>query len=152
MQKLNIFLKEALIKKNTIVKTEFTDEELLGDYNEIQYAYTKAEKLPIAKKYGVNAMKIRDIQIAILDNLRENRKKKKDFTEEDVRNFFKYGIPESYTRLKPYLDEEPKQFVEFLFNYFQEKANNIYKKNYRWSYSDKELIKRYHQIQKYLNK
>ena len=64
MQKLNIFLKEALIKKNTVVKTEFTDEELLSDYNEIKYAYTKAEKLPIAKKYGVNAMRIKDIQIA----------------------------------------------------------------------------------------
>ena len=74
----DIISEKLIINKNLNIKEkEFTDEELRNDYNEVSGAYTKAEKEPFKDKYGVNSNKIRDIQLVILDHLRENRQKKK---------------------------------------------------------------------------
>ena len=79
MRNLNQFIIERLkINKDTKVNHyKFSDEELMKDYDEIAYAYTKAEKMPIAKKYGVTSIRIKDIQQVILTKLRDNRHIKK---------------------------------------------------------------------------
>ena len=84
----DIISEKLIINKNLNIKEkEFTDEELRNDYNEVSGAYTKAEKEPFKDKYGVNSNKFRDIQLVILDHLRENRKKKKDLKIDDLRDY-----------------------------------------------------------------
>jgi len=151
MRNLNQFIVERLkINKDTKVNPyEFSDEELMKDYNEISYAYTKAEKMPIAKKYGITTIRIKDIQQAILIKLRDNRHIKKDFTEDDVRNFFRLDVPERYNRMKEYLDQESTEFIEYLLEHLKEKAKKI---RYPYlSYADKTLLNRIKNIEKYLN-
>ena len=122
-------IKQILIEKLHINKDVkvigFTDEDLRKDYETVRWAYTKKEKMDIGDKYGVTDIRIRPIQIAILDKLRENRNNKKYFTEEDLHDFFKYDIACSvYNKLKVYLDKESKEFIEYLLEYY----NKIYKK------------------------
>lgn len=151
MKNLNTFIIERLklTKDSKIELQTFSDEELMKDYDEITYACTKAEKLPIAKKYGVTTIRIKDIQQAILIKLRDNRHIKKDFTEDDVRNFFRLDVPERYNRMKEYLDQESTEFIEYLLEYLKEKAKKI---RYPYlSYSDKTLLNRIKNIEKYVN-
>ncbi len=150
MKSINNYLSEALIKKDTVLKgyQKFTDEELRYDYNTITYATTKAEKLPIAQKYGVKTIRIKNIQIAILEKLRENRHNKKEFTNDDIKDFFRLDIPERYERMKEYLDKEPIEFIEYLLKYLEGQAKRI---RYPYlSYSDKALVNRISKIKNYL--
>ena len=157
---LNV-IKESLIDEKLKINSntgtyDFTDEEMVNDYNEVHFAYTKAEKKAIADKYGITDLRIRPIEIAILDLLRENRKKKKEFTKEDITNFFRYDIPDTYNKFAKYLDEEPIEFVEFM----KQTQENIIDKNprikkYRYypqalSYADRHQLKMYDNFVKYL--
>ena len=92
----NYIIEKLVINKNIGKVNKFTDEELESDYNTVWHAITKNEKKVIADKYGVNIYKIRDIQIEILNILRENRKNKKEFTPNDSQNFFRYDISVRY--------------------------------------------------------
>ena len=111
---------------------------------------TKNEKKVIADKYGVNIYKIRDIQIEILNILRENRKNKKEFTPNDSQNFFRYDIPDRYDKFKKYLEEESTEFVEWLFERYKNKFSKI-NTTYR-SYADNHVIRVYNNLKRYLNK
>ena len=148
----DIISEKLIINKNIKVKEkEFTDEELRDDYEEVSGAYTKAEKEPFKDKYGVNSNKFRDIQLVILDHLRENRKKKKDFTADDFRDFIRLEPSERYEKFAELLDKEPKEFVEFLLKTYKRiiKRNNINIWNPR-SIADKSRVKRLQNLQKYL--
>ena len=148
----DIIVEKLIINKNLNIKEkEFTDEELRDDYNEVSGAYTKAEKEPFKDKYGVNSNKIRDIQLVILDYLRENRKKKKDFINDDFTDFIKLDPPERYEKFAELLDKENKEFVEFLLKTYEGiiKRNRINILNPR-SISDKSIIKRLTNLKKYL--
>ena len=151
MNNLNNYIQEKLkINSQTKIISGFTDEELKNDYSEISGAYLKSQKEPLALKYGVTSIKIRDIQLAILDQLRENRKKKKEFTMEDVRYFIKYDMPDSYNRYKVYLDQESKEFVEYILEYYKNRGKNISPYPGRQSIADKYILKKIENIQKYL--
>ena len=148
----DIIVEKLIINKNLNIKEkEFTDEELRDDYNEVSGAYTKAEKEIFKDKYGVNSNKIRDIQLVILDYLRENRKKKKDFINDDFTDFIKLDPPERYEKFAELLDKENKEFVEFLLKTYEGiiKRNRINILNPR-SISDKSIIKRLTNLKKYL--
>ena len=148
----DIISEKLIINKNIKVKEkEFTDEELRNDYNEVSGAYTKTEKETFKDKYGVNSNKIRDIQLVILDHLRENRKKKKDFTTDDFRDFMRLEPSERYEKFAELLDKEPKEFVEFLLKTYEGiiKHNHINIWNPR-SIADKSKVKRLQNLQKYL--
>ena len=143
---------KLIINKNLNIKEkEFTDEELRNDYNEVSGAYTKAEKEPFKDKYGVNSNKFRDIQLVILDHLRENRQKKKEFTSNDFRDFMRLEPSERYEKFAELLDKEPKEFVEFLLKTYEGiiKHNHINIWNPR-SIADKSKVKRLQNLQKYL--
>ena len=148
----NIILEKLIINKNLNIKEkEFTDEELRNDYNEVSGAYTKAEKETFKDKYGVNSNKFRDIQLVILDHLRENRKKKKDFTTDDFRDFMRLEPSERYEKFAELLDKETKEFVEFLLKTYEgiikHKHINIWNPR---SIADKSTVRRLTNLKKYL--
>ena len=148
----DIISEKLIINKNLNIKEkEFTDEELRDDYTEVSGACTKAEKEPFKDKYGVNSNKFRDIQLVILDHLRENRKKKKDFTADDFRDFIRLEPSERYEKFAELLDKEPKEFVEFLLKTYEGiiKHNHINIWNPR-SIADKSKVRRLQNLQKYL--
>ncbi len=159
MKQLDLFILEKLHLGKTLHPDNIIldDNVLMDDYGEVASATTKAEKLKIANKYGIKSNKIREIQLAILDILRDNRHNKKDFTDLDIRAFFRYDVPDSYNKLKEYLDKEPIEFVEFLKEHTNKLIDkNPYVKKYqfapeRLSYADRRLINRRNNLEKYLN-
>lgn len=147
MKNLNNYILEKLNVKDIKIKN-FTDEELLNDYETVRMAYTKKEKEPLAIKYDVSSIKMRDIELAILDKLRENRFNKKEYERQDISNFYKYDIPDRYDRLKIYLDKEPKEFIKYLLDFLIDKAKK-YNKNYL-SPANKHTIRTIANLKKYL--
>lgn len=152
-------LEKLIINKDTGKHDNFTEDELHKDYNNVEWAMTKAEKQVFAQKYGVHSNKYKDIQHEILLELRKLRQKKKTFGLDDIRdlNHFEFKEKELYD----YLDEEPIEFVKYLFEYYEETAKKrnllkwlgiIHSKNFNYhiSYADKDLLLRYEKIQKYL--
>ena len=99
MKNISLYILEKLnIQSIDINKCSFTDKELLDDYEAARSSYTKAEKEPIANKYGVSSLKMHDIELAILDELRKNRFNKKEFDRQDITNFYRYDIPDRYDK------------------------------------------------------
>lgn len=152
LHKKLLITEKLIINKNLNIKEkEFTDEELRNDYNEVSGAYTKAEKELFKDKYGVNSNKFRDIQLVILDHLRENRKKKKDFNTDDFRDFMRLEPSERYEKFAELLDKETKEFVEFLLKTYEgiikHKHINIWNPR---SIADKSTVRRLQNLQKYL--
>ena len=74
MKTIDFYIQEKLVIKNDSSIRKFTDEELEKDYYKVWSATTKKEKEVIANKYGITEIRIRPIQIGILDLLRKNRK------------------------------------------------------------------------------
>jgi hypothetical protein len=159
MELINKFISEKLeinekliINKNTkIEKKEFTDEELRDDYQEVGTAYTKKEKEVFCEKYGLNTTKIRDIQIAILNELRENRKKKNVYKNSDVIDFIRYDISNVPVKFNSYLDEEPKEFVKKILEYYEDKSSKRINRRFTGlSANDKYILKRIDLLKNYL--
>lgn len=158
MKKLNLFILEKL-KLNNNQPKYFNDEILRNDYNEVSGAYTKAEKQEYCKKYGINSNKIREIQIEILDLLRQNRHNKKEYDNDDVIDFIRYDIPEK--KYFDYLEEEPIDFVYTIYKYYKEKCEKnkllqyqylVKSRNigYRISIADQNLLKKYIKLRDFL--
>lgn len=151
MIKLQDYIQEKLqLNDKSKIKTlgPFTDEELMDDYSEVGGAYTKAEKEKFAMKYGINTNKIREIQIVILNYLRDNRQKKKEFEITDFQNFTRYDLPEKYEKLEEYLDQETEEFLKFVLHKYKEMAE-LFRFNAR-SIADRHVMKRISQLEKYL--
>jgi len=132
----------------------FTDEELRKDYEDASTAYTKAEKDEFKYKYGVNTNKIKDIQIEILNYLRDNRNKKTKFDDADITDFIRYDLPSRYDEIKKYFDKESENFLNYVLKYYQDKATKqrILKKppSYRSS-NDRYILNRISQLEKYFD-
>lgn len=158
MEQISNFIIEALkIGAQSTVNNKgkkFTDEELRDDYERVGGAFSKSDKKPFMDKYATNINKIRDIQLVILDLLRENRHKKKEFDDKDVIYFRRFDIPWGrYEKAKEYLDKEPKEFLEYAFDYYFKKAKKINAKGiYGRSIADKYTMNIYNSIKKYLGK
>lgn len=154
MKYLKNFITEKLvINANSKIK-EYSDEELMNDYEAVWWATTKAEKKEIADKYGITILKIRDIQLGILEILRQNRQKKKEFNEKDVQFFYKFDIPEK--QFEEYLKQEPKEFVKYLLTKAEEKSKPIQNKlihrgRSALSIADRYTLKRYEKIKKFVD-
>ena len=145
--------------QSKINQNNFTDEELRNDYDEVENAMTKVEKQAFAQKYGIQSNKYRDIQLVILDRLRENRQDKKKFDKDDITDFNRFDIKDK--EYIDYLDQEPIEFVETLFEYYEDQAkkrnllkwaNVVNQRNigYRISFADKYLLKKYNTLKTYL--
>jgi len=138
--------KLKISSKSKINNYNFTDEELRKDYNNVEYAITKAEKQAFAQKYEIQTNKYRDIQLVILD-------------KDDITDFNRFDIKDK--EYIDYLDQEPIEFVETLFEYYEDQAKkrNILKwagfvnqRNigYKISIADKYLLKKYNTLKTYL--
>ena len=153
MKQITNYIQEGLrINKNTTVrKKEFTDEELMDDYERVTGAFSKSDKEPFMVKYDCDINKIRDIQLVILKKLRENRQKKKEFNENDIRYFCRFDMPwGNYNKLKTYLDEEPKEFLEYVLQFYEKKCKKIHP--YRHSIADNYTLRIRDNLKKYLGK
>ena len=161
MKSINKYIQEKYLIDDNYSSKVYTDEELRQDYDKLGGWLTKTEKQVYAQKYGINSNKAREIQIAILNELRNNRQNKKEFTDEDLRNFTRYDIKEK--EYEKYLDQEPIEFVYALFKKYETtcKKRNLIRYisvmnqrdwNYRMSISDKYSLKKYVQLKKYLEK
>jgi len=153
MKQITNFIKEGLrINKNTITsKDSFTDEELMDDYERVTNAFSKSDKEPFMIKYDCDINKIRDIQLVILDKLRENRQNKKEFDDKDIRYFCRFDMPWGrYEKLKTYLDQEPKEFLQYVLQYYEQKCKKIHP--YRRSIADNHTLKIRDNLKKYLGK
>ena len=153
MKKLTEHITEALkinSKSKVNQKGNFTDEELRSDYDEVATAYTKAEKDVFKLKYGVNTNKIRDIQIEILNYLRDNRNKKTQFNMDDVIDFIRYDLPMKYEKIEEYFKLESEKFLKEVLSYYRRNAKGINPNPNRQSYNDKYILKRIAQLEKYV--
>lgn len=133
----------------------FTDNELRDDYKKVDQCIYKKEKQEYADKYNVSSVKIKDIQLAILDILKKNRQKKDKFDDDDVLDFIRLNIPEK--NWPEYFDEEPIEFIQTLFDFFEFKYRvrhiSSLKKLRRSLSSDEKLLdRRYNIIKSYLDK
>lgn len=160
MKQIISYIQEKLkiSSKSKINNINFTDEELRKDYDEVEWAMTKVEKQAFAKKYEIQTNKYRDIQLVILDKLRENRQNKKKFDKDDITDFNRFDIKDKeYT---DYLDQEPIEFVETLFEYYESEVKkrnllkwaNVNQRNigYSISFADKYLLKKYNILKTYI--
>lgn len=139
MKKLIKYIQEKLIiNKDTEVIHELTPEEMRNDYEECFVALTKKEKKEIADKYGCDDIRIRPIQIAILDKLRELRFDKDEYDGKDRLDFLRYDIPQVYNKLKVWLDKEPIEFVQHLSDVYNKLTSKI--NPYRCSIADKRKL------------
>ena len=146
-------------KSQVNTKQKFTDEELRQDYNDVNYAYTKAEKEPLAIKYDIQTNRIREIQLVILDKLRENRHNKKEYDKNDAHDFYRFDIPDTYKKTKEFFDKEPIEFIEYLKSYFEnesehfKRARQSLRRSGRFSgisIADRHQLTMYNNVIKYL--
>lgn len=150
MKKLIKYIQEKLIiNKDTEVIHELTPEVMRNDYNEVWGATSKKEKKEIADKYACDDIRIRPIQIAILDKLRELRFDKDEYDTDDRLDFFRYDIPQVYNRLKIWLDKEPIEFVQYLSYVYTKLTSKI--NPFRCSIADKRKLDLAKGFKRYLN-
>lgn len=139
MKNINNFIQEKLIiNKDTEVIHELTPEVMRDDYNSVWGATTKKRKKEFADKYACDDIRIRPIQIAILDKLRELRFDKDEYDTNDRSDFFKYDIPQVYNKLKVWLDKEPIEFVQYLSDVYAKLTSKI--NPFRCSIADKRKL------------
>ena len=162
MININNFIQEKLkinSKSQVIDNTKFTDEELRNDYSAVDGAYTKAEKQEYAIKYDIMTNKFKEIQLVILDKLRENRHNKKEYDENDVRDFYRMNVPDTpYKKSKDFFDKEPIEFIEYLKSYFENESQHFRRAQlsmkrfgyHGMSIADRHQINMYNNVVKYL--
>lgn len=154
MKQITNYIKEGLkIGSNTKVnqRGSFTDEELRDDYEKAKEAYTKIEKDELKEKYGINTNKIRDIQIEILDYLRDNRNKKNQFDDKDIIDFIRYELPTRYEKIEEYFKQESENFLKYVLTFYRKKARRINSNPSHQSPNDKYVLQRIKALEKYLN-
>ncbi len=132
---------------------EIDVEMLHKDYEVAEWA-TGQEKKDLMDKYGVTSKKKADIQAAILKALQESRKNKKEFSNDDIQDFFRMD-----GKLETNLKDESIEFVEFLKDYLYKdlKKRNLERyalmksfSGYRFSSQEKHMIQRYQKVINYL--
>lgn len=142
--------------ENFILESQFSVEELHKDYEAADGA-TGQEKKDLIQKYNVNSKKTKDIRMAILIKLQELRKNKKEFTEEDLRDFSR--MYESDAQMIEQLKKESIEFATYLrdnqFEYLKKRkldkyANVTSLNSYMLSIADKYQIKKYQKINDYV--
>jgi len=135
--------------------SKFSDEELYNDYKKASDV-TGQEKKDLISKYGIETKKAQDIKNKILNILKENRKNKKNFTDQDVLDFQRLHDYVT-SRMVEGLKDESKEFATYLKNYYFEilKRRKIDKyalltslSSYMFSIADKDSIRTYQKIAK----
>ena len=137
------------------ITESFSKDELYKDYNRASDV-TGQEKKDLIAKYGVESKKAQDIKNKILSILKDLRKNKKTFEDQDVLDYqrlYDYSTQKMCDGLK----DEPKEFASYIKNYYFErlKSRKLDKyalmtglSSYRFSNADKDCIRTYQKIAK----
>ena len=98
--------------ENIIINPQIT--EMVKDYRNVQDAYTKAEKLVFANKYGVDSNKAKEIAQAIILKANDIRKKRTSYDDGDW-YIWNLAFDGPYTRKKieEALEGEHINFIQF---------------------------------------
>ena len=139
------YINEAENKNNYL---GYSFDEMVFDYKHVEDIALRARK-EIGKKYGLDSGKTKEIQNAILIQMREERKTRKEYTKDDINYYYRIDTPD-----KKKIGLESTDFILFLKDVFYsdlEKKNLIKKialaKSRDWNYymtsSDKYAISRY---------
>lgn len=153
---------KTYISESKEVNLNLTDEELKDDYNLISdFGVDNNEKKQLASKYHLTTKKSKDIQDAILRQLRFNRHNKSVYTHEDVIFFSRLDPPLIYKKFVDVASLEPVEFIEYykedLFRQLHEKHldNRLHMAKSRGAYgissSDQYLMKKYLVVLQYLD-
>jgi hypothetical protein len=145
MKTLNQYITETAADNKYL---GFSFDDMVFDYKHVEDIALRARK-EIGKKYGLDSGKTKEIQHAILLQMREERKTRKTYNDNDITYYYRLDVPE-----KTKLDFECKEFVEYLKDYFWSVLvdKNLTKKidmvksrdwNYYMSYSSRDAILRY---------
>ena len=139
--------------ENYILESSNEVEQLRKDYNDA-FDVTGQEKKDLIAKYNVDSKKAKDIQKAILIKLQEIRKNKKEFDENDLRDFSR--MSDSDTQYFAELKKENNDFVKFLLETYEKELKgkrDLFKyvnltsfSSYSFSPAEKWQIKRYQKI------
>ena len=136
---------------------KFTVEELRKDYEDCGWA-TGEEKKAYIQKYGVQSKKAKDIKDKILLILKDMRKTRKSFNDDDLRDFSR--MTDSDTKMIENLKDEPKEFIEYVKDaYFKQLKKYKIEKyallsslaGYSFSMAEKRWIKLYQKAAKCLS-
>lgn len=90
----------------------YSFNDMVDDYDAVENMNLKARK-EMGAKYGLDSGKTKEIQKAILLQMREERKNRKAFTRDDVKYYIRLDIPE-----KTKLDFECPEFILYLKDYY----------------------------------
>lgn len=134
----------------------FSKAELIKDYNELdEPSYENSFKKELAEKYNTSK-KIKDIQVAIFEELRKSRSRAIEFDKDDITFFNRLD-----GKFKDNIEKESISFILFLKDFLTErmKSKNLFDKigmhtkrdwNFIMSGADKYLIEKYIAVEKYL--
>lgn len=155
MKTLNQYINET-----TDISTEYLGysfDEMLADYKFADsFGCANKDKKILAAKYNVATNKIGDIKKAILEQMREERKTRKEFTADDVKMFWYIETPD-----KKKLPAEGMDFIVFLKDFLWNKLveKGLDKKvdfakgrdwNYRMTFAQRTSIMSYLTVAEYL--
>lgn len=127
----------------------YSFDEMVQDYKALAEMSSLRDRKVLGKKYGIDSGKTKDVENAILSQMREERKTRKDFTEDDIKYYYRIDTPD-----KKKIGLESTDFILYMKDVFYaelEKKNLIKKialaKTRDWNYymtgSDKYAINRY---------
>lgn len=127
----------------------YSFEEMVQDYKALSGMSSLKDRKVLGQKYGINSGKTKDVENAILSQMREERKTRKDYTKDDINYYYRIDTPD-----KKKIGLESTDFILFMKDVFYadlEKKNLIKKialaKSRDWNYymtgADKYAIARY---------
>lgn len=149
MKDIKTYLTESDVTL-TVEYAGFSKEDMVADYEAIHNdGYDTTLKKTLAAKYGINTKKAKEIELAILDQLREYRKRATEFDETDMKMFHRYD-----SSIKKLIVNEGTSFLLYMKDRYYERLEkrNLIKKlhltkgrdwNYHMTGADKNMIDSY---------
>lgn len=133
-------------------------ETIYNDYLKINDYPSLAEKKIIAERYSIVSKKTKEIELAILNAAREERKIRNTFDEIDLIMYSRFDIPERYTNAVKFYSEECIDFLMFLKDVYYKDLikrklidNLSNPRSCSISAADRYYINRYNNVVKYLD-
>lgn len=153
MKTLNQYINESTV--SSVEYLGYSFDEMVFDYKHVEDIALR-ERKELGKKYGLDSGKTKEIQNAILIQMREERKTRKEFNDEDVKMFWYIDSPD-----KKKLPLEGIDFIIFLKDFLWKRLvdKGLDKKvdfakgrdwNYRMTYAQRTSIMSYLTVAEYL--
>lgn len=130
---------------------DFTEEEMISDYNKLNGYVDNALKKELSQKYGIESKKTSEISEKILRGIQDKRKLKNVFTKDDLRWWRRlYPNTGTFANMKRALEAESQVFVNFVASEYKKDYDRVIG-NRMQSMADKSQITDYKNVVRYLN-